>query len=916
MSSEQGRPNQTEASELASTSEPDILHWLRNNNWQEDFDPADLAQGIAQQRRQGVHILNIQGNHIRALCRSDAGKPHRQSIFLGKSGLRLHCACSCPVAMNCAHAAAVIAQVLSDDSATQGGCQETPTASADPAALAPRNDSGGSPPSSTLSLVPTGPADDSAPVPQLTLGSHTHTNYDTRSARMVSQAQHRAGLSFRYAEVSVHGKSPRNGGPGPAGGRRRDSEQRLREHLQALGFRPSLRQSQALPADSAEMFELDGSSAWVNFVEQQLPRLRKLGWEIQVRPGFHFDLSPVQGWYADVDETEGHGRFNLELGIEVDDQRVSLLPVLLEMLRRSPGGILRRSRQERQDGQVHLQLTAKRRCDGSPLQVMLPYDHLRPVLALLNDFALTAGGGQLSPGRPTLHLAKPDAARLQDLRPLPLVWRGGQRLREFARRLRDFRRLPARQPTGLRAQLRPYQQEGLIWMQTLRELGVGGILGDDMGLGKTLQTLAHVLLEKEGGRLRGPSLVVMPTSLIFNWLDEAQRFAPQLRVAALHGPQRQQIFDNFADYDLLLSTYSLLPRDIPLLRAKSLDLLIFDEAQYLKNPSSKAAVAARQLHAGQRLCLTGTPLENHLGELWALFDLLMPGWLGDARQFTRHYRTPIEKQGNGQRLEQLRARIRPFLLRRRKDRVAPELPAKSEFVHWVDLSDAQRERYESLRLAMDLRVREAIDRQGVAKSRMLILDALLKLRLLCCDLRLLGEHGGSEPSGKLTLLMDMLETLLASGRRVLLFSQFTSMLALIEQALRRRGLPYLLLTGDTQDRRGPVQRFQNHETPLFLISLKAGGTGLNLTAADTVIHYDPWWNPAVQNQATDRAYRIGQDKPVFVYQLITQGTVEERIHQLQQRKSELARNILENPAHGDWYFDEEDIETLFAPLPD
>ena len=457
-------------------------------------------------------------------------------------------------------------------------------------------------------------------------------------------------------------------------------------------------------------------------------------------------------------------------------------------------------------------------------------------------------------------------------------------------------------------------------MQTLRELQAGGVLGDDMGLGKTLQSLAHLLTEKHAGRLDRPALAVMPTSLIPNWQDEAARFAPQLRVLALHGPQRHKDFARLGDYDLLLTTYALLPRDLEQLQAQPLHVLILDEAQYIKNPASKAAQAARQLDARQRLCLSGTPLENHLGELWSLFHFLMPGWLGDSKRFTRDYRTPIEKHGDAARLAHLNARLKPFLLRRKKDQVAKELPAKSEIVHWVELSEAQRDLYETVRLAMGKKVREEIHRKGLARSQIVILEALLKLRQVCCDLRLVKSANGTTKlrggsSGKLDSLLEMLVELIAEGRRVLLFSQFTSMLTLIEAELQLRDIPYVQLTGATSDRRSPVQQFQSGAVPLFLISLKAGGTGLNLTAADTVIHYDPWWNPAAENQATDRAYRIGQDKPVFVYKLIARGTVEEKIQQLQQKKAALAAGVLENHSDASWQLQPGDIDALFAPLP-
>ncbi|WP_234829930.1 DEAD/DEAH box helicase, partial [Pseudomonas savastanoi] len=323
--------------------------------------------------------------------------------------------------------------------------------------------------------------------------------------------------------------------------------------------------------------------------------------------------------------------------------------------------------------------------------------------------------------------------------------------------------------------------------------------------------------------------------------------------------------------------------------------------------------------ARQRLCLSGTPLENHLGELWSLFHFLMPGWLGNSKEFNSNYRTAIEKHGNQDRLHHLNARIKPFLLRRTKEQVATELPPKTEIIHWVDLNDAQRDVYETVRLAMDKKVRDEITRKGVARSQIIILEALLKLRQVCCDLRLVNQdmpvNSKQGTSGKLNSLMEMFEELLAEGRKILLFSQFTSMLSLIEEELKQRGIAYALLTGSTRDRRTPIHDFQSGKLPIFLISLKAGGTGLNLTAADTVIHYDPWWNPAAENQATDRAYRIGQDKPVFVYKMIARGTVEEKIQRLQREKSALAAGVLDGRTTGDWKLRDEDLQALFAPLP-
>ncbi|MHB0805572.1 DEAD/DEAH box helicase [Stutzerimonas nitrititolerans] len=765
--------------------------------------------------------------------------------------------------------------------------------------------------------------DDMLPVAQLTLGSHQSRVYQASSGRMVNEQQHRAGLAFVYGKACVHGKFKGTQRLRQAAGnsilsiaRQPQAEQALRQQLQQLGFRAALRQSLALPKDSAEMYELPNEAAWLHFAQEQLPELRQQGWQIDIQPGFAYDLAQIDDWYAELDEAPEQSWFALELGILVEGERVSLLPVLLDVIRKNPALLAPANLARRADDEMlRVPLGKRSTVDDRPLQVLLPFGRLKPILTTLGELYLRE-----QPGGDKLRLQRLDAARLGTLQALPFHWHGGEELRDFARRLQDFNQQPCAVPAGLNAELRPYQLQGLSWLQTLRELSVGGILGDDMGLGKTLQTLAHLLLEKQAGRLDRPALVVMPTSLIPNWQDEAARFAPDLRVLTLHGPARQARFAELADYDLLLTTYALLPRDIERWIEQPLHLLVLDEAQNIKNATSKAALAASQLVARQRLCLTGTPLENNLSELWSLFHFLMPGWLGDARTFTRTYRTPIEKHGDDDRLQHLIGRIRPFLLRRRKEQVAHELPPKTEILHWVDLTPAQRDLYETVRLAMDRKVRAEIDRKGLARSQIIILEALLKLRQVCCDQRLVeaakSRTARSSTSGKLDSLLEMLGELLAEDRRVLLFSQFTSMLALIEESLQQRGIAYVKITGDTRDRRTPVQRFQAGEVPVFLISLKAGGTGLNLTAADTVIHYDPWWNPAAENQATDRAYRIGQDKPVFVYKLIARGTVEEKIQQLQAHKAELAASVLEGTAGMEWSLQQSDIDALLAPLPE
>lgn len=755
--------------------------------------------------------------------------------------------------------------------------------------------------------------DDIEPRAVLTLGSALNLRH------WKSVPEHRAALTFIYDGHAADDKAPTeisilSGTETLRIQRKPDLEQAFRTTLRKAGFKQASRKSLALASSAGELFQMPDDAAWLAFMDKGLPQLRAAHWRVDIEDGFYFDLQPVEQLYADIEESPGREWFDLQLGIVVNGKRHSLLPILLYLLRSSPEMMEPANLDQRSDEQLLLlELNSGTFMAGPSVRVALPYGRVKPLMATLGELYMKEHRGD------SIRLNAFDAARLNALEGVPLVWKGGERLRTFAKRLHEATHVHVPAPDGLKAVLRPYQLEGLNWMQALRELEVGGILGDDMGLGKTLQTLTHLLCEKQAGRLDVPALAVMPTSLIPNWLDEAARFTPQLSVLALHGAARQKDFASLGQYDLILTTYALLPRDLEVLKPQAWSVLILDEAQNIKNPASKAAQAARDLDARQRLCLSGTPLENHLGELWSLFHFLLPGWLGDSKTFNRDYRTPIEKHGNQERMRHLIARIKPFLLRRKKEQVATELPPKTEITHWVDLSDGQRDVYETVRVAMDKKVRDEIARSGVARSQIIILDALLKLRQVCCDLRLLNtEQATKTPrfgSGKLVSLMEMLEELLSEGRKILLFSQFTSMLALIEEELQKRSLAYSLLTGSTVDRRTPVRDFQSGKVSLFLISLKAGGTGLNLTAADTVIHFDPWWNPAVENQATDRAYRIGQNKPVFVYKLIARGTVEEKIQALQENKAALTGGVLDGGAAGGWKLEQSDIEALFAPLP-
>lgn len=510
-----------------------------------------------------------------------------------------------------------------------------------------------------------------------------------------------------------------------------------------------------------------------------------------------------------------------------------------------------------------------------------------------------------------------DAPVLTTLKNAAIDFSGSSKLLEIAQKLESFEGIEvATIPKGLKATLRDYQADGYSWLQFLRAYNFAGILADDMGLGKTIQTLTHLLKEKDEGRLHKPCLVVAPTSLMSNWKKEAARFTPELKLLVLQGMERKHDFDKVNAYDIVLTTYSLIPRDFDKYLEKSeFYYLVLDEAQNIKNYKSKAAQHLRALKTEHRLCLTGTPMENHLGELWGLFDFLMPGFLFNNKFFNENFRNPIEKDQDMKKQMLLNTRIKPFLLRRTKNEVATELPPKTEIIQTAPLGKKQAALYESIRVAMDKQVQDAIKDKGFGRSHIMILDALLKLRQVCCDPRLVKLERAKEvkESAKFEMLFDLLVEQLEEGRKILLFSQFTTMLTLIEERLKIEKISYSKLTGATRKREEAIEKFTSGEVPLFLISLKAGGVGLNLTQADTVIHYDPWWNPAAENQATDRAYRIGQDKPVFVYKLIVENTLEEKIVELQKRKQALADYVYKNKADAIG-LSQDDLADLFKPL--
>jgi superfamily II DNA or RNA helicase len=477
---------------------------------------------------------------------------------------------------------------------------------------------------------------------------------------------------------------------------------------------------------------------------------------------------------------------------------------------------------------------------------------------------------------------------------------------------------PAKKPRNLKATLRPYQEQGYSWLRFIHDISSGGVLADDMGLGKTIETLALLLsLKQEQKEDSLRVLIVAPTSVVTNWQREIERFAPSLTTAMWHGAGRKENRRDLDEANVIITSYALLRRDIDLLKELRLDYAILDEAQNIKNPMSATAQAAKELPAVRRLALTGTPIENRLSEIWSIFSFVSPGLLGPLPKFEERFGRPID-QGDSKAAARLRAIIHPFILRRTKGEVLKDLPPKLEVDKLIDLAPDQKAIYLQVLREVRAQVMGEVERQGVAKSQLHILAGLTKLRQAACDPRLLGlpREFDHDDSGKLAALRELVEEVDSGGHKVLIFSQFVSMLKLIRSALEEDRIRYEYLDGSTTDRTERITRFQEDPTlTVFLISLKAGGSGLNLTAADTVIHFDPWWNPAVEDQASDRAHRIGQNRVVSVYRLVAAGTIEEKILQLKQKKRDLVASVLTEDTGGAKRLTREDVDELFRLDP-
>jgi hypothetical protein len=694
------------------------------------------------------------------------------------------------------------------------------------------------------------------------------------------------------------------------------AEQAAHHFLRGLGLAGDTQGQFYLPFQSSAQ-----QQQWLRWVDEGFITFKDAGFTLVAASDLHDWV--VRADELDVQLTEKPGPsgepegsqspwFDLSLGMAIDGARHNILPLLPSLL----GYLAANTHDESVTTQLpeHVYLEQK---NGTYLR--LPTEPLRPWLQALLELVGDKTTKELAGD--TLRLSRLEALRLGSSLGAGAVWKGADSLREMVSQLSGSGSLPeAVLPEGLQASLRPYQLQGLSWLQFLRTHALGGVLADDMGLGKTLQTLAHVLIEKNAGRLDLPALIIAPVSLMGNWRKEAERFTPSLRTLVLHGADRHSAATNMAAHDVVIAPYSLLQRDRERWQAQAWHLVVLDEAQNIKNANSHAAQVVSELNTRHKLCLSGTPMENHLGELWSLFHFLMPGFLGSQAKFKQLFRTPIEKLGSSEQLAALRQRVTPFMLRRNKSDVATDLPDKQVMISSVELEGKQADLYETIRLTTEKAVRDALANKGLAKSQIQILDALLKLRQVCCDPRLVTVPAAQKvkQSAKLELLMELLPELLAEGRKVLLFSQFTSMLTLIEEELAKRKLNWVKLTGQSQKRDAIIEQFTSGAVPLFLISLKAGGVGLNLTQADTVIHYDPWWNPAVETQATDRAHRIGQTKQVMVYKLVAQGTIEERILALQERKAALASSLYSGASsqavRKEPMFTETDLAALLRPL--
>ncbi len=898
----------------------EIIAYIEGKQWQHSFDGSAIAAGSKLARAK--QIQQVAGEYLETgdaeLTATVIEKDGTQAspvvvLWMEDSGVQLDTDCDCAQKVGCPHSAAIFDYLLKGKGArVEAAFGGTPEVEKTIQSVENNRDTSHAPPSDDCTLFsPDCTLLNSPPQPDVA------AKFIIRVERR-AEAEKLAWLPEVYAMAFVEygdERYPLTGGNQLGKGRNYTLESQAVGQLDSLGLLPGAE----TPPNSLKKLEIPQFDStlwapskqkfphpklfWQKFWVEWGPQLENAGWEL--RYASNIQIKPIvfktEDWSAQIVE-EGAGWFHLSAGFEVDGESFELQPILAALVKNN----FLEATAKKPPGQEFLVFLP----DGRGITV--PIGRFRKILTTLGelfDYRFTDG---------PIKVSKLDAAQVvsavqegDEETDLPITV--PKEISDLAEQLADFRgieKVPT--PDALQATLREYQMDGYQWMQFLISHGLNGILADDMGLGKTLQTITHVLAEKETGRNQGlPCLILAPTSVVVNWHREVEKFAPSLSVLILQGADRKKRFRDIPDYDMVLTSYALVYRDLEELQKHAFHLLVLDEAQHIKNPQAQTTRAVHQLDTAYRICLSGTPVENNLGELWSLMNFLMPGLLGSRDLFQSCYRTPIEKDKNQSRSDLLAKRVGPLILRRTKNDVAKELPPKTEIPHHIELNAEQKDLYETVRSTMDKRVREALKAAG-QENQLVFLEALLKLRQICCHPRLLPNHK-NETSAKFEYLTDLIQTLRLEGHRILIFSQFTSMLTLIEEHLNAVDCTYLRLTGETKDRQSLVERFQGGEGEVFLISLKAGGTGLTLTGADIVIHYDPWWNPAVENQATDRAYRIGQDKPVFVHKLICAGTVEDRIQKMQDKKSDIAEGLLSGASTG-ISLTPEALSELFAPV--
>ena len=874
----------------ASITLEQIQEFLQSSNWESRFGSAELVVAKRLAHRQLLRaitgeILDTGDAEIVATITPEQGEAVETTIALWCEGdeVQFDCSCTCSVQSDCEHAAAVLLYLRKGERLAISFGEASLEAEPEETVVVETKQT--APP-------PEPPKNPAVSFVMELKRARRQQSYDTlRAVHALCYVQYddeRFPLDPGASALAI-------GSSGKRIKRDREAEMTALQTLYAYKLEPSTASEFATSlarVENPEEIQWRPNKKqwphpdlyWQRFRFQGILPLERRGWRVEIAPDVGHEplIFKSENWKAEMVE-EAQGWFNLSAGFSIDGEEFEIQPILATLLKHN---FLEATEGMQADQEFMVYLP-----DGRGL--VLPVGRFRTMLTNLGEilsFKFTDG---------PIKVSKLEAAQLSREEELEID--GAEDLEELALEIQhDEPQAKVSVPKALQATLRDYQLDGFRWMQFLAENQLSGVLADDMGLGKTLQTLTHVLKEIETRRSLGkPNLILAPTSVVVNWQREAAKFAPSLKILILQGGKRHVDFHRIPEHDLVLTSYALIHRDLEQHLQHSYHLLVLDEAQHIKNPAAQVSGAVRQLDAALKICLSGTPIENNLGELWAQFDFLMPGFLGNRESFNESFRNPIEKDHNEDKRQRLQNKLAPLILRRTKHDVAKELPPKTEIPHNIELNQQQSDLYETVRAAMDKQVRQAMAAKG-NEAQIVFLDALLKLRQVCCHPELVKLSSFSDnpnfknlESAKLEYLKEMLVTLKAENHKVLIFSQFTSMLDLIEEVLEEQKLSYLKLTGASKNRQEMVEIFQSGTIDVFLISLKAGGTGLTLTEADTIIHYDPWWNPAVENQATDRAYRIGQTKPVMVHKLICTGTVEERIQKMQDKKHGIANSILD-----------------------